>query len=97
MYRSDGIDNIIIYQNQKGIDTDIAEGSDCTLLSYIAETESISSIMSREIIYLLKAPEDVGGLILDNHTYTKEWIYIPPQSREIYRFIPQGCKVGHEF
>ncbi len=97
MYRVDGIDNIVVYQSFSSVHKDIATGSDETLISFITDTESIGKIVSSDVVNIIKSSSEYGGLVLDNDSYTKEWIYIPPQSREFYRFIPQGCKIGHDF
>jgi hypothetical protein len=97
MYRSDGVDNIVVLQGKKGINKNIAEGSDGTLLSFVTETGSLSDIIPKDAIDILNLPEQYGGLITDKNTFTKEWLWIPPESNEVYRFIPQGCKVGHDF
>lgn len=97
MYRSDGIDNIVVFQQKSTINKEIANGSDASLLSFVTDTTGLNEILPKGVTDILKLPMKYGGLVTDKFNYTREWLYVPSESIEFYRFIPQGCKVGHDY
>lgn len=93
--RSIGIHCAVAYQFPEVVDGDIVKGSSSRLVSFVEDANSLRGILPEDAIYVLKVGQEDGGLVIDQKTYTVEWI-MRQQGREWYRFFPFDCHVGHD-
>jgi len=94
-YRSLGVNVIVSYQFPEVVNSDVVKGSSSRLISFVEDPNSLRGIMPEDAIYVLKVGPEDGGLLIDDKTYTVEWVY-RPKGRDWYRFFPFDCNVGHD-